>query len=203
MTRFETEDELSMLSSALGELVTVEVRKRRPEHLVIDSLHVNDVMNVVAGSEGREEPFRHRTNKQGMDLIHDGTNHVRIRMRHQRCQHTMPVIDCCPSATLRRAIARKIPLGADGSETSSDEGMSDDDAPVAVAAEGLATVGMEFTHLGTLHRMQSICINDELVTATACWPRNIAGQVDRFDLIRVEGWLETKAHEELIASGAP
>jgi hypothetical protein len=80
MVRFETEHELSMLS-VLGELVTVEVRKRRPKHGVEELLHVNDAINVVAGSLEREEPFRHRTNKQGVDLIYDGSNHVRIRIR--------------------------------------------------------------------------------------------------------------------------
>ena len=36
---FETEKELLVLSSVLGELVTLEVRKRRPKFGVIDSLH--------------------------------------------------------------------------------------------------------------------------------------------------------------------
>ena len=107
MVRFETQHELSVLSSVLGELVTVEVRKRRPKYEVVDSLHVNDVLNVVAGSEEREVPFRHRTNKQGIDLIYDGTNHVRLRMRYQRYQYILPVGDSCPSTILSRAIARK------------------------------------------------------------------------------------------------
>jgi hypothetical protein len=105
-----------MISSVLGEFVTVEVRKRRPKYRVVDSLHVNDVLNVVAGSEEREVPFKHRTTKQGIDLIYDGTNHVRIRIRYQRYQYTPPVGECCPSTILTRALARKVPLGADGTD---------------------------------------------------------------------------------------
>jgi hypothetical protein len=51
MIRFETEDELQCLSTVLGELVTVEVRKRRPKYGVVESLQLNDIINVFAGSE--------------------------------------------------------------------------------------------------------------------------------------------------------
>jgi hypothetical protein len=50
MIRFETEDKLRCLSTILGELVTVKVRKRRPKYGVVELLQRNDVMNVVAGS---------------------------------------------------------------------------------------------------------------------------------------------------------
>ena len=56
----------------------MEVRKRRPKYGVVESFHLNDVANVVAGSVVREEPFRIRTSKQGIDFVHDGTNRVRI-----------------------------------------------------------------------------------------------------------------------------
>ena len=59
--RFETEEELRVFSTVLGELVTVEVRKRRPKYGIVESIHVNDISNVVAGLVGREEPFRIRT----------------------------------------------------------------------------------------------------------------------------------------------
>jgi hypothetical protein len=200
MVRFETQSELSILSSVLGELVTVEVRKRRPKYGVVDSLHVNDIINVVAGSEEREIPFRHRTTKQGIDLIYDGTNHVRIRMRYQRYQYLLPIEDSCPSTILSRALARKIPLGADGSESSSEEETSDDDSSMVVGDEGVAKVGMEFSRLDILYRIRSIHSDDEvpLVTAVVHWPKAIAGQVDTFDLWRVERWIQFQQHEELI-----
>ena len=46
--RFETEEELRVLSTVLGELITMEVRKRRPKYKVVESLHLNDIINVVA-----------------------------------------------------------------------------------------------------------------------------------------------------------
>jgi hypothetical protein len=77
MLRFETEDDLRALSTALGEMVTMDVRKRRPKHSTAQSLFVNDVINVVAGSDSREEPFQSRTTKQGIDMVNNGTK-VRI-----------------------------------------------------------------------------------------------------------------------------
>lgn len=199
MIRFETEDELILLSTVLGELVTVEVRKRRPKYNVVDSLHVNDVMNVVAGSEEREVPFRHRTTQQGIDLIFDGTNHVRIRMRYQRYQYTTPVGDCCPSTILRRTLARKKPLEVDGCETSSDEESSDEDDSVDLMVDvGDAKVGMEFTNLGTVYRIKSIVRNERLVAATVIWPKEHLGRADQFDLAHVERWIQIKMHEELV-----
>jgi hypothetical protein len=101
MVRFETEHKLSMLSFVLGELATVELWKRRPKHGVEESLHVNDAINVVAGSLEREEPFRHRANKQGIDLIYNGSNHVRIRIRCEKCQH--PPVICARSLSQQMA----------------------------------------------------------------------------------------------------
>jgi hypothetical protein len=197
MLRFETQAELAILSSVLGELVTVEVRKRRPKYGVVDSLHVNDVINVVAGSEEREEPFRHRTAKQGIDLIFDGTHHLRIRMRYQRYQYVLPVGDSCPSAILRRALARKMPLRADesGASSSSDDGeeTSDDDDSLDAAVvdhAAAASVGMEFTIRDVLYRIRSIGSNPGLVTAVVHWPKADAGRVDTFDLWRVERWIQ-------------
>ena len=104
MIRFETDNELRALSSVLGELVTTDVRKRRPKHTVTHLLFVNHIVNVVAGSDGHEEPFQFRTNKQGVDLLCDGTK-VRIRIRCQRCQCNLPLADGSPSTILTREIA--------------------------------------------------------------------------------------------------
>jgi hypothetical protein len=75
MLRFETEVQLQSLSSVLGELVTMEVRKCRPKYNIVESLHVNDVINIITGSDERELPFRHRTNKQGIDFVFGGFAH--------------------------------------------------------------------------------------------------------------------------------
>ena len=55
--RFETVNELWALSAVLGALVTMEVRKRKPKYTIVESLFVNDIINVVAGSQTCEEPF--------------------------------------------------------------------------------------------------------------------------------------------------
>ncbi len=180
----------------------MEVRKRRPKRGVVESLHVNDVINVVAGSEQREVPFRHRTNMQGIDLIYDGTNHVRVRIRYQRYQYRLPVGDTCPSTILSRALARKMPLGTDGSESSTDDETSDEDASMVVVDQdnqGVATVGMEFSRLDILYRILSLALDE--VTAVVHWPKNIAGQVDTFDLWRVERWIQLQQDQELSDGG--
>jgi hypothetical protein len=177
MVRFDTAQELSNLSSELGELVTVGVRKRRPKHGIEKSLHVNDVINVVAGSEEREEPFLHRTSEQGIDLTFDGVNHVRLRMRCQRFQCG----DACPSTILSRIIARKIPLGgAESDETSSDDDSDDDDAA--------AKVGMEFEK--DLVQCQIRSIDAPMVTAVVCCPKDMAGGVETFELWCAESWIK-------------
>ena len=194
--RFETEQELSVLSSVLGELITVEVRKRRPKFGVIDSLHVNDAINVVAGSLVREEPFRHRTNKQGVDLIFDGTNHVRIRIRYEKYQYPLVVGDSCPSGLLIRILQRKSPLGVDGipSDDDSDDSDGDEDDEDAVAR-----VGMEFSKEDTLYRIRafhSVVGMPPLVTAVVHWPKNMQGKVENFELWRVERWIKVQQQDE-------
>jgi hypothetical protein len=202
MVRFETEHELSMLSSVLGELVTVEVRKRRPKYGVEESLHVNDAINVVAGSLEREEPFRHRTNKQGIDLIYDGSNHVRIRIRYEKYQYPLVIGDSCPSTILRRVLLRKIPLlpAADGSPQTSSDNDSDDDASNMEAEDaGVAKVGMEFSKDDTLYRIRSfgsVIGMPPLVTAVVFWPKDLQGKVERFELWRVERWIKTQQQDE-------
>jgi hypothetical protein len=153
VVRFETAQEPSILSSVLGELVTVGVRKRRPKHGIEKSLHVNDAINVVAGSKEREEPFLHRTSEQGIDLTFDGANHVRVWMRCQRFQCG----DTCPSTILSRTIVQKIPLGgAESDETSSDDDSEDNDTA--------AKVGMEFEKDLVQCRIRSINALDGLAT---------------------------------------
>ena len=121
MIRFETDDELRALSSVLGELITIDVRKRRPKYSVVESLFVNDIVNVVAGSDAREEPFKVRTNKQGIDLVYDGKTKVRIRWCYQRYQYNLPLADGSLSTVLTRAILRKWLLGPGDDESSDND----------------------------------------------------------------------------------
>jgi hypothetical protein len=194
MIRFETEGQLRSLSSVLGELVTMEVRKRRPKYNVMESLKVNDVVNIISGSEEREVPFRHRTNKQGIDFVYDGSNRVRIRLRYERYQYKLPLLT--PSILLTRAIERKTPLAPGDSESSSDEEDSSDDdgrghsATVEQAtASTTARIGREFEFSARLYRVQSIDLQGLLVSAKVVWPLRMNEQVHSFTLADVETWI--------------
>jgi hypothetical protein len=191
MIRFETEGELKCLSSVLGELVTMDIRKRRPRYKIVESLHVNDVINVVAGSEEREDPFRFRTNQQGIDLIFDGKSRVQIRMRYQRFQYNLPLAG--PSTILNRAIQRRRPLGF--GEIDSEDDSSDDGGP---PDSGVARVGREFEHMNRLYRLQSIDSLGQTVKAKVVWPIYMNEQVDSFELLDVEGWIFHRQQEQLV-----
>ena len=95
-----------------------------------------------------------------------------------------------------------MPLGADGSESSTNDETSDEDASMVVVDQdnqGVATVGMEFSRLDILYRILSLALDE--VTAVVHWPKNIAGQVDTFDLWRVERWIQLQQDQELSDGG--
>jgi len=187
LLRFETEDELRCLSTVLGELVTVEVRKRRPKYGVVESLHLNDVMNVVAGSEVREEPFRIRTAKQGIDFIHDGVNRVRIRLRYQRYQRSSVSLAGCPSTILVRAIERKSLLVGPREGESSDE---DDDDEVAV----VVALARQFDHQGRVFEVYGIDLEARKVTAIVVWPVNVTSIIE-FEYDDVNRYIRSRIDE--------
>jgi hypothetical protein len=200
MVRFETEAQLRSLSSVLGELVTMEVRKRRPKYGIVESLKVNDAVNIISGSEEREVPFRHRTNKQGIDLVYDGSNRVRIRLRYERYQYKLPLVT--PSILLSRAIERKRPLapGDSSSDSSSDEEeeSSDDDGRGSATAEQAtastaAKIGREFEFSARLYRVEKIDLEGHLVSAKVVWPLHMNQQLHSFTLTDVENWIARQA----------
>ena len=139
------------MSSILGKLVTVEVCERRPKHGVLESLHLNDVMSVVAGPEVREEPFIARTSKQETDFIHDGANCVCIRLRCQHCQCSHHSFAGSPSNVLVRAIKRKsLLLGHRERGSSNDDDNEDCEAAVAAA------LGRRFDFQGHVCKVKGI-----------------------------------------------
>lgn len=186
--RFETEDELRALSSVLGELVTVDVRKRRPRYDTSESLFVNDVCNVVAGSDAREEPFVTRTVQQGIDLVYDGTK-VRIRIRYQRYQYRLPLAS--PSTILNRAILRKRPLGPGEQDDSSSSDDDDDSLYLPLGDEAsIVVVGRQFERLGRVYEVTRLNIDGVLtrrnmegatITAKVVWPASSQVEVFPFD----------------------
>jgi hypothetical protein len=184
MLRFETEDDLRALSSVLGEMVTIDVRKRRPKYSTVESLFVNDIINVVAGSESREEPFQSRTTKQGIDMVYNGTN-VRIRMRYQRYQYTLPLAEGSPSNILTRAILRK-GLLRPGADASSDDDSDDDDGDddgISLPDANVVVVGRQFENLGRVYAVNAV--GPTTVSAKVVWPGCLSEQVDEFEFDNV------------------
>jgi hypothetical protein len=168
MLRFETEDDLRALSSVLGEMVTTDVRKRRSKCSAVESLFVNNIINVVAGSESREEPFQSRTTKQGIDMVYNGTN-VRIRMRHQRHQCTLPLAEGGPSNILTRAMLRKGLLRPGGDASSDDDSDDDgDDNGMSLPDANAAVVGRQFENLGRVCAVNAA--GPTTVSAKVVWP---------------------------------
>ena len=70
--RFSTKTELLGLCRVLGESVTAGQRCRLPKSSEPKSLWMNDVINVVCGSDEREAGFTARTPCNGIDLEYDG-----------------------------------------------------------------------------------------------------------------------------------
>jgi hypothetical protein len=196
MIRFETEGQLKCLSSVLGELITMEVRKRRPKYGYVESLHENDVINIVAGSEEPEIPFRHRTDKQGIDFIYDGQNRVRIRMRYERFQYKLPLLT--PSVILTRGIQRKSPLGADESADSSDEEDGDDSIHPTLVEGSVTKIGREFQFSARLYQVGTINLRCSTVAAKVVWPLAMNQQVHSFALDDVERWIAHRQREQLV-----
>lgn len=188
--RFETEEELRVLSTILGELVTVEVRKRRPKYGVVESFHLNDIANVVAGSEEREEPFRIRTSQQGVDFVHDGTNRVRIRLRYQRYQRSRDSLAGCPSTILSRAIQRKRLLVPDDDEDSSSDDDGDDEDE---GERAIVVIGRQFEVGQRVYAVQAI--EGTKVSAFVVWPLQQNAIVE-FEIDNVATLIQSRIDED-------
>jgi hypothetical protein len=82
--RFSTKTELKGLCRLLGESVTAGQRCRLPKSSEPKSLLVNDVINVVCGSDERESDFIARTPCDGIDFEFDGMCELFITVRYSR-----------------------------------------------------------------------------------------------------------------------
>jgi hypothetical protein len=82
--RFSTKTELKGLSRVLGESVTAGQRCRLPKSSEPKSLRINDIINVVCGSDARESGFSARTPYDGIDLEYDGMCELFITVRYSR-----------------------------------------------------------------------------------------------------------------------
>lgn len=86
--RFSTKTELKGLCRLLGESVTAGQRCRLPKSSEPKSLWINDVINVVCGSEARESSFVARTPYDGIDFEFDGMCELFITVRYSRYAYT-------------------------------------------------------------------------------------------------------------------
>jgi hypothetical protein len=88
--RFETLVQLRRFCLVFGESVIAGLRCRLPKVASPKILHQNDIINVVCGSLGKEEPFNSRTVHDGIDLEFDSTSELFITVRYQRYAYTTP-----------------------------------------------------------------------------------------------------------------
>lgn len=88
LLRFETKMELQGLCHILGESVTTGQRCRLPKISAPKSLWINDLINVVCGSDVSESIFVARTTCDGIDLEFDGASELFITIRYTRYAYT-------------------------------------------------------------------------------------------------------------------
>eukprot|EP00978_Attheya_sp_CCMP212_P030614 scaffold113140_cov76-Attheya_sp.AAC.1 len=78
---FETAEDLICLCGILDKTATCNVRAQPPrkgEESEDRQLKDNDGVNIVKGSNEREEPFLRRTQKDGIDFVFDGRDTVSV-----------------------------------------------------------------------------------------------------------------------------
>ena len=88
LLRFATKTELQGLCGILGESVTAGQRCRLPKISAPKSLWINDLINVVCGSDVCEPTFISRTTCDGIDLEFDGMCELFITIRYTRYAYT-------------------------------------------------------------------------------------------------------------------
>lgn len=120
--RFSTTTELKGLCRLLGESVTAGQRCRLPKSSEPKSLSINDVINVVCGSDTRESAFIARTPCDGIDFEFDGMCELFITVRYSRyayTKHTSIAHGCDP--LLYSLIARSDPYMMQNKDTIAEE----------------------------------------------------------------------------------
>jgi len=162
LMRFETDTDLVKLCGIMGETATSNVRARPPnkkEGVEDRQLNENDGVNIVEGSNEREDPFLRRTQRDGVDFLFDGRDTVSIYLRYSMYLYksTAPPSDLILAAVL----TRRKPLSITVMEGESD---SEEDVQ-AVCVED------EFSHDGCLYRVTSI-VNDS-VEAICFYPKHV------------------------------
>ena len=86
--RFATKSELRGLCRVFGESTTAGQRCRLPKSSEPKVLWINDIINVVCGSDVGESGFTPRTAHDGIDLEFDGLSELFITIRYSRYAFT-------------------------------------------------------------------------------------------------------------------
>ena len=132
LVRLETKDDLDLLCEGLiGDMSLYEVRKRKPAVISPEKLQENDSLNVIIGSNYREEQFVRRTSEGGVNFLCDKVQTLMIFFRHRGHQHqvsteTKRPINC-PDEKRARIIER-LPSNVNATES--------EDEAAAVVVDG-------------------------------------------------------------------
>ena len=180
MIRFETQADLHILSSVLGQQIITEVRKRRPALNRPEMLHLNDAINIVVGaSERKKEAFReHGCKEDGIDFIFDGKTDLKICIRYRRYQYAFSPTtgepeNCPPMLTqiIKRSRLENTTSTVDGTSQSEDEHASEN---LHIAAKAITiTACSEFELDGKLFRVSSVDLQRQTVIAMCLYPVEI------------------------------
>ena len=112
-----------------------EVRKRKPAVISPEKLQENDSLNVIIGSNYREEQFVRRTSEGGVDFLYDKVQTLRIFVRYRRYQYRVstetnrPIN--CPAEKLARIIER-LPSNVNATESEDGAAAASEPRPRAV-----------------------------------------------------------------------
>ena len=160
LLRFETAKDLECLCGILGETTTVNVRAIPPAppkdgSRRVRDLQVGDAVNIIEGSEEREEPFNMTTQRDSVDFIFDGLQSIRCILRYTQSlyEETEIMDDICCSV-----IGRKRPLSLP--IVNANVPMNEDDDVVMVDSE--------FEHNGRLYTINFV--SEDFITARCFYP---------------------------------
>jgi hypothetical protein len=81
--RYETEDQLQLLRCIIGSGYTVGMQKKRPKLNLPDKIQINDPFHVIIGGTVPETPTLLRTQKSGIDIIHNKYNCI-MTVRYEK-----------------------------------------------------------------------------------------------------------------------
>eukprot|EP00978_Attheya_sp_CCMP212_P012090 scaffold30026_cov53-Attheya_sp.AAC.5 len=121
-------DDLECLCGIFGETTTVNVRAIAPtpkegHQLQVRDLQVGNLLNIVEGSEEREEPFTQRTQRDSVDFMFDGRQTIRCFVWYSCSEYDENVVyrDIC-SHVIGRKRPLSLPAENENTEVNVEEG---------------------------------------------------------------------------------